>query len=114
MLAERLFLMGPPIPAHGISVRMLKASSRWSGSSADCYHFGKGADFELDANKNPHETGCLKLDSYKAKQQLGFSPRLDIDASLQWTANWVNEYINGTDMYSYTLKQIREFEDKNP
>lgn len=115
MLAERLFLDGPAYSGpwnFGPNAESIKPVE-WIVSRL-LYHFGKGADFELDANKNPHETGCLKLDSYKAKQQLGFSPRLDIDASLQWTANWVNEYINGTDMYSYTLKQIREFEDKNP
>ena len=63
---------------------------------------------------DPRETNCLKLDSYKAKQKLVFSPWLDIDDSLQLTSNWVNEYINGNDMYSYTLEQINEFENRNP
>ncbi len=75
------------------------------------YHFGKDGGFELDGSKNPHETDCLKLDSFKAMQGLGFRPRLDIDRTLEFTACWVKAYLDDEDMYDLTLKQIEEYED---
>lgn len=51
--------------------------------------WGKEACFELANRKNgPHEAVFLKLDSTKARTQLGWSPGWDIDKTLQTTVEW--------------------------
>lgn len=72
--------------------------------------FGKDGGYVQDNGSNPHETSCLKLDSTKARQLLGFSPRLDIDRALQLTTYWVNAFMDKKDMLSVTLDQIDEYE----
>ncbi len=72
-----------------------------------------GYDYEyiLDNSINPHETDCLKLDSYKAEQILGFRQRYNIDKTLKATAQWVMAYRNNEDMYDFTISQIDEYEN---
>ncbi len=51
------------------------------------------ADFSYNTEDNPfHEATFLKLDSSKAKQYLGFSPKLSIDDTLRLTSHWYREF----------------------
>lgn len=58
----------------------------------------------------PHETQILRLDSAKAKAQLGWKPVFDARQSIQWTANWIREYLANEDMATATRKQILQYE----
>lgn len=112
-LAERLFSNGPSYSGawnFGPDAESIRPVE-WLANRL-LYYFGKDSGFSLDKGSNPHETDCLKLDSFKAKQLLGFSPKLDIDMSLQLTANWVNAYLGKKNMWDITLGQINEYEIK--
>ena len=73
--------------------------------------WGNGARFEIDQNDNPHEATYLKLDCTKAKNLLGWKPRLDIHQALDWTVSWYKQYKdNPYSVYDFTLYQIHQYE----
>jgi len=72
--------------------------------------WGEGASYELDAQSQVHEANHLKLDSSKARSQLGWSPRLDLSQALQWLTQWYKVCEQGEDMREYSLSQIRAYQ----
>lgn len=65
------------------------------------------------AVRQPHETGVLRLDITKARQQLDWNPRWSIDRALQETVSWYKAWHSGQDMLAYTLAQIDAYLAKN-
>jgi CDP-glucose 4,6-dehydratase len=58
----------------------------------------------------PHEAAFLYLDSAKASNELGWTPRWDIDASLRITADWYREVIeNKSAAAAVTAQQIQDY-----
>ena len=51
-------------------------------------HWGAGATWRRDPAVHPHEAAVLRLDSTKARQRLGWRPRLPLDRAIDWTAAW--------------------------
>ncbi len=113
-LARKLYLEGPAYsgpwnfgpdaesikPVEWIVERLLKFFDR------DC-------GYVSDAKNNPHEANCLKLDSSKAKQLLGFSPVFDLEEALQKTAYWTTALLNKKNMLQVTIEQIDEYESSS-
>lgn len=60
---------------------------------------------------SPHEASWLKLDCSKARNMLGWKPRLDFDGSLRLAAHWYKQWIKGGDVRTITLEQIAMFEE---
>ena len=58
----------------------------------------------------PHEAGLLRLDSTKARQRLGWRPRLTITDALRLSAEWYRAHAAGGDMQALTLSQITQYE----
>lgn len=58
-----------------------------------------------------HETRCLKLNSGKAREQLHWKPRWDLEFALKKIIGWTEEYRNEGDMLSYSIAQIKEYMD---
>lgn len=59
---------------------------------------------------NPlHEAGYLKLDSSKAKAQLGWRPHWNIEQALQETLRWYRAHRDGANMQEVTLAQIKNY-----
>ena len=58
----------------------------------------------------PHEAGLLKLDSSKAKTNLGWMPRWKVNEALKKTIEWHQKFISGDDMYNYSVAQIMEYQ----
>jgi len=72
--------------------------------------WGNGASFEIDRNDNPHEATYLKLDCAKAKNLLGWKPRIHIHQALDWTVSWYKQYgKNPSSTFEMTMKQINDF-----
>ncbi len=71
-----------------------------------CSHWGETASWRQDEKTQPHETGCLKLDCSKARNRLGWRPKLDLATALDWTIEWHRAYEAGVDMRATTDKQI--------
>lgn len=74
-----------------------------------CELWDNGATYEVDTNPQPHEAGYLKLDCSKAKAELGWEPRWNIDKALGSIVAWNKVYLTGQDVRKITEKQIDEF-----
>lgn len=57
-----------------------------------------------------HEAQCLKLDSSKAKGQLGWRPKLNLTQALDLTLEWHRAWREGQNMQEMTIKQLRSHE----
>ncbi|PFB26041.1 CDP-glucose 4,6-dehydratase [Bacillus cereus] len=60
---------------------------------------------------NPYESPILTLDSTKAVNKLGWTPKLSTDHSIAWTVDWYKKYASGENMESFTRQQIDAFKN---
>jgi CDP-glucose 4,6-dehydratase len=72
--------------------------------------WGEGASWIRDSVPGVHEAHSLTLDTSRARRQLGWKPRLRIEANLQWTARWYRDWLEGAEMKQETLAQIAGYE----
>ncbi len=100
----RSFNFGPP-EAEAWSVERIAArfAQRW----------GPGASWILDPSANPHESRVLRVESSRARIELGWKPRLNTEAALDWTLDWYRARRDGANMRQKTLAQIDAFEKLN-
>lgn len=70
-----------------------------------------GADFPWTQDREPGPPECtfLKLDASKARGQLQWHPRLDLETTLEWIVDWTRRYESGADMRETSLQQIDRF-----
>jgi CDP-glucose 4,6-dehydratase len=94
-----------PEAASEISVR------RVAEILCDCW--GHGATFRVELQTGaPHEAPVLRLDSSKARQGLGWTPRLSLRTALEMTADWFRAYAAGNDMAAFSRHQIDAYSTK--
>lgn len=74
-----------------------------------CKLWGNRASFVIDKNPQPHEANYLKLDSSKAKAELGWIPKWDIETTLRTIVDWNKAFIKGENMRNVTLNQIDKY-----
>lgn len=72
--------------------------------------WGREVPQRVSVSGNPHEANLLKLDSSKARQALGWSPRLCLTKALDYTVGWHRAFVEGTDMRSFSLLQLKSYE----
>lgn len=72
--------------------------------------WGGGSSWERDDASQPHEATQLALDSSKARQCLGWSPRTSMTQTLEATVEWYKACAAGEDMQRLCLDQIDAFE----
>jgi CDP-glucose 4,6-dehydratase len=65
--------------------------------------------YVIDKGRHPHEAHYLKLDSSKARRELGWQPRWHIGAAIDKIISWTRAYAAKEDMYDMCIKQIREY-----
>lgn len=68
--------------------------------------FGKKASFAVKPEAALHEAGLLMLDNGKIKRELGWSPKLNAEEAIRWTAEW---YANGRDAREKCGEQISAY-----
>lgn len=73
--------------------------------------WGGGAAWHHVKVDTPHEANYLKLDISKARNQLGWSPRLHLSDALRLTTEWAKEYLAGAEMRTITQQQIRNYQN---
>lgn len=71
--------------------------------------WGPSARWVRDTAPAPHEAGLLRLDSSKARSELGWSPKLDLATALDWTVDWFRAQQAGEQMLAVTSGQIDRF-----
>ncbi len=74
-----------------------------------CKEWGGDASWALQPGDHPHEAHYLKLDVSKARQRLNWSPRLPLQTALALVNRWHQEWLSGSDMQAFSLKQITEY-----
>jgi CDP-glucose 4,6-dehydratase len=73
--------------------------------------WGEGASWLRDSTPSVHEAHFLRLDSSKARAELGWRPRLKIEAGLEWTMAWYKAWQQEADMRRRTEAQIDAYEE---
>ena len=94
---------GPP-EDHARDVAWLADGlvARWPGSAA----------WTRDAAPQPHEARFLKLDSSRARAELGWQPKLSLPATLDWIVEWYADFRRGADLQATTLGQIDRYQSR--
>lgn len=59
----------------------------------------------------PHEANFLKLDCSKLKTTFGWSPRWNVETTMEKIVEWTKTYMDGGDFIGCMEKQIKEFCD---
>lgn len=69
------------------------------------------ASFRVDASAaNFREANFLKLDSSKARMQLGWQPQWDAAETIKRICAWHKAHLNGQDMKAYALGEIQQYQ----
>ncbi len=71
--------------------------------------WGSDARWILDDKDHLKETHTLHLDSSKARNKLGWTPRLHLDQALGWTLDWYKAFSRNESMQSFTESQIQQY-----
>ncbi len=74
-----------------------------------CKLWGDGASYSIDTNSHPHEANYLKLDCSKAKAELGWVPKWNIERALSSIVNWNKAYLDNEDISDVMAQQIRRY-----
>lgn len=111
LLAEVLFREGAQF-AQGWNFGPFDEDARPVEWLADrlCAGWGDGAQVVMDTGNHPHEAHYLKLDSSKARSELGWRPRWRLEKALQSILDWTRVYRDGGDIRQACLQQIGEYQ----
>ncbi|MEE3719730.1 CDP-glucose 4,6-dehydratase [Tumidithrix elongata RA019] len=71
--------------------------------------WGDDVSWSQETLPQPHEANYLKLDCSKARSQLKWQPKLDVQTALIWVIEWTRALQSGANMRDVTVDQIREF-----
>ena len=71
--------------------------------------WGRAARWEKDGAYQPHEANLLKLDCSKARQQLGWVPKWDLETAIQKIVEWQKSFQINANMRDVSLAQINQY-----
>ena len=72
--------------------------------------FGTTQRWVAEPGPHPAEMPTLALDAARARQALGWQPRLASTDAIDWTADWYRHFDAGADMRASTLDQLSRYE----
>jgi CDP-glucose 4,6-dehydratase len=87
---------GDELPVHALAERL---SSLW----------GEGLRWRPSPEDGPPETAVLRVDSGKAREQLGWAPAWHLDDALEATVDWFRAVAGGADGRSVCKAQIADY-----
>ena len=110
VLAQKLFEKGPefagawnfgPDESDARPVQWLveKICEKWGGI----------ATYEIGEGEHPHEAHYLKLDCSKAKTELGWCPRWNLEKAISAIIEWTEAYRDKKDLKEVSFRQIEEY-----
>lgn len=74
-------------------------------------HWGERALWECDLADQPYESHALRLDSAKARVELGWRPLLHFDTALQWAVDWHRRHFAGENVADLVTAQIGRYRE---
>lgn len=77
-----------------------------------CAAWGQEASFVLDQGEHPHEARYLKLDWSKARTELGWRPKWNLEQAIRKTVEWTKAYQGHEDVRSMCLRQIKAYTEE--
>jgi CDP-glucose 4,6-dehydratase len=80
----------------------------WSVASKVIQCYGSGTLKDTSMPNAPHEANLLMLDIKKAKSELDWLPKMNIDQTIRMTVDWYKNYPK-EEGYQLCLKQIQQF-----
>jgi CDP-glucose 4,6-dehydratase len=109
-LAEKLFTKGPNFAqAWNFGPDDNDAQNvEWITKNI-CEMWNDNAAYEIDKNPQPHEANYLKLDCSKAKAELNWIPKWNIQTALQSIVEWNKAFLNGKNIRTITEQQIQHY-----
>ncbi|MDP2751010.1 MAG: CDP-glucose 4,6-dehydratase, partial [Rhodocyclaceae bacterium] len=75
------------------------------------HHWGSGSSWKYEAGDHPAEAGLLRIDSSKARHELGWNARFNADKALSMVVDWHRAWVAGQDMREFSLNQIDRYHD---
>lgn len=69
---------------------------------------GQSLSTEVKPSKLKEKT-LLSVDAAKARAVLGWEAKLDVDATVRFTADWYGAFLNGADARSITQQQLEDY-----
>lgn len=110
VLAEALYLEGKPFAQawnFGPNDEDCKSVQWMLDKMVD--KWGDGASWTLDSNNNPYEATFLKLDCSKARNELGWQPKWDLENTLDFIIKWHKKYLQSASLKDECLKEIIKY-----
>ncbi|MEI7501826.1 MAG: CDP-glucose 4,6-dehydratase [Paludibacter sp.] len=83
----------------------------WDVATKTIANYGSGELRDLSDSNSVHEAKLLMLDISKAKFQLGWEPRLNLDQTIELTVDWYKRY-KKEEVHAICLSQIDKFANK--
>jgi len=83
----------------------------WEIAEKVIKNYGKGKLIDTSDSNAVHEAKLLALDISKARFELGWKPRLNIEQTIEMTVDWYKKY-KYEDVYKLCIEQIAEFSAK--
>jgi len=110
MLAERLYKDGP-VFAEAWNFGPDDTDVRNVGWISEKFSelWGAGFSFSIDKDPRPHEAAYLKLDCSKAKAELFWHPKWNLEKALEATVAWYKAWFSKGDVHKLCLSQIEEY-----
>jgi CDP-glucose 4,6-dehydratase len=71
--------------------------------------WGDGASWEVDREPHRHEAGYLLLDSAKARQELNWQDKLDLESTIRWTMEFYKSVVSGASSRTLLEQQVEAF-----
>lgn len=71
--------------------------------------WGAGASWELDQKNNPHEAKFLKLDCSKARTELRWKPKWNLEETLERIVAWHQQWSSGRDAKTGCIEEIKAY-----
>ncbi len=110
ILAQALYDQGSPF-ASGWNFGPCDEDSRPVQEVVDLLisSWGYSASWEKEGSEHPHEASLLKLDCSKARTQLGWIPKWNLETATQKIVQWQRAYQAKENMQEVSLSQINDY-----
>ena len=70
-----------------------------------------GASWKQDKGEQPHEAHSLRLDCSKARNQLNWIPKWNLEQAIEKITQWHNAHYQKFNMHDFSLQQIADYQN---